>query len=336
MKIEKKQWGRYRGDTVWFYTIRNGQMEVDLTNYGCTILAIRIGGRNIICGYTSLSDLLADPYYMGCLVGRFAGRIARAAFTINEVAYQLPANDGATGHHLHGGPNGFNQICFKEASQHWGQDHAIITFQTNIEHLHQGYPGNIDLGVAITLNNRNQLTFNYQAQPDRPTHINLTHHLYYNLCSHVVHSMADGTADPIPQQELTLYADAMLETATDYIPTGRIIPVTAEYDFRVARLIPAATAYNECYVLKQPKKSGMDAVLADPVSGLTMELSTTCPGIIFYTGDFLNAPFSPRQGICLEAQYFPDTPNHKSFPSTLYNQFRNYREQTILQFKNLL
>jgi aldose 1-epimerase len=368
MKIEKKGWGEDAGDVIWLYSIKSECISIDITNYGCTIVAIRIKGKNVILGYSSFEELKADEYYMGSIVGRFAGRISKSSFEIDGNQYVLAANDGASGTHLHGGHVGFNRMVFREISMHSGEKDASITFRGTSEDLDQGYPGRVEITFTITLTADNKIKLDYLVVPDRPTHINLTHHLYYNLCG-----PQPGTA-----QHLAINANSIVEAGEDYIPTGRIVPIPAHANFLISRKIPDEISYNECYVLNQTQGIEVAAELSDRSSGgtaatavaggidiiyetgmngvtgmtgvtevtavpgmpdvprLTMELSTTCPGLIFYSGQFLGPPFYPKQGICLEAQYFPDSPNQKDFPSTLYSQDKSFREQTTLHFKNII
>ncbi|RYY31277.1 MAG: hypothetical protein EOO04_01795 [Chitinophagaceae bacterium] len=322
MRIKKELWGNAANEEVFLYTLYSDAMAVSLTNYGCTITDILIDGKNIIAGYSAFKDLEQDKYYMGSLVGRFAGRIKNASFEINGVGYPLTANDGDTGHHLHGGGKGFNRMVFKEVSTHSADTSAAVTFRGISQHLEEGFPGTVDLNVTITLNIDNEIIFSYFASADRPTHINLTHHLYYNL---------NGREQP-SDQFLRVHSRQMLQTTEEYIPTGKIVEIPAECNFSVLKKIPPEATFNECYIVNHSNELNIVAELTDKDSSLKMQVSTTCPGLIFYTGHFLASPFLPRQGICLETQYFPDSPNHSGFPSTLYDQHTGFKEYTKLSF----
>ena len=322
MIIEKELWGDTEHGEVYLYTLNNGEMAVSFTNYGCTVTDIVIADRNIIPGYSKFEELEQDSYYMGSLVGRYAGRIQNASFNIDGVDYPLTPNDGETGHHLHGGIRGFNRMVFKEVSTESTSNLASVTFHFISQHLDEGYPGRLDLTVTITLNIDNEIIFSYDARVDQPTHINLTHHLYYNL----------NGREHVSDQYLRIDAREMLETTGEYIPTGKIIGVPDECDFSFLRKIPYDATFNECYVVNHKNELRMVAELTDKDSSLKMQVSTTCPGLIFYSGHFLAAPFLPRQGICLETQYYPDSPNHRGFPSTLYDQHTKFHEFTKLSF----
>ncbi|MET0299850.1 MAG: aldose epimerase family protein [Flavitalea sp.] len=327
MKIEKRWWGECNGYGIWLYTITNGRITFSVTNYGCTFLSIFIGGRNVIVGYKDLDDLLTDKWYMNCLVGRFAGRIAGASFTIDGQDYNLSPNDGGSGNHLHGGDKGFNTICFREKSQSCDSELALISFYAVSADLDQGYPGSLYTGCDISLSDRDEIRIVYYANTGKTTHINLTHHFYYNL-NGIENKTLPGTA-----QQLSINANAVLEADQKFIPTGTILSLTEKMDFTKLKVIPASKAFNDCYVLKKAKPDTPAAELWDSDHKLQMQLFTSCPGIIFYTGDYLAEPFYPKQGICLEAQYFPDSPNHPGFPSTLYSPGKQYREETLLRFK---
>lgn len=330
MKIEKKLWGTFEGKNIWLYTLKNSQIELSISNLGCTVTSIilngtRVTNRNIILGYDNLADLVKDKYYMGCMVGRFAGRISNASFEINGTRYNLPANDGTTGNHLHGGQKGFNRLVFREINQQCGSNTAVLSFGGTSRHLDQGYPGNLNITFTIGINNSNEITFSYFAEADAATHINLTHHLYYNLCK----------KPPATNQHLQINASSVLESGENYIPTGRFTAVSGNLDFLSSKKIPETTNYNECYVLQRSNKSEVAAILSDADSGLAIKLSTTCPAIIFYSGHFLDRPFTAKQGICLEAQSFPDSPNQDDFPSTLYFPGQKFKEYTKLTFEHL-
>ncbi|RYG06023.1 MAG: galactose mutarotase [Chitinophagaceae bacterium] len=327
MKIEKRWWGECNGYGIWLYTITNGRITFSITNYGCTFLSIFIDGRNVIVGYKELDDLLADKWYMNGLVGRFAGRIAGALFTIEGQDHRLSANDGNSGNHLHGGEKGFNTICFREKSQSCDSKLALISFYAVSPDLDQGYPGSLYTGCDISLSDHDEIRIVYYANTGKATHINLTHHFYYNL-NGIENKTLPGTA-----QQLAINANSVLEADHQFIPTGRILPLAGDMNFTKPTPIPASRAFNDCYLLEKAGPGNPAAELWDSDHKLCMQLFTSCPGLIFYTGDYLSEPFYPKQGICLEAQYFPDTPNHPGFPSTLYSPSKQYREETLLRFK---
>jgi len=299
---------------------------------GCTITSIIIPGkdsikRNIVLGYSEYSDYLQDSFYVGSTVGRVAGRISNAAFSIDGHLYQLTPNDGVTGHHLHGGINGFNKKIFRLVTQVKTTVEASLVFYYNSIDGEEGYPGNLDLWVTITLTNDNKINIQYRAITDKKTHVNLTNHSYFNFT---------GLRQPATDHELYINADNYIETDIRYIPSGVILPVdNTIYDFRKMRRIDKysgqlKSGYNECFVLNKHKQ--VNAILFEPHSGIRMMVTTSVPGLLLYTGDFVTDPFVKNQGICLEAQFFPDSPNHDQFPSTLLGPGEEYMHRTLLAF----
>src|SRR5205085_376879 len=138
------------GKRIQLHTIRNEWMEVTVSTFGCTITSIIVPGkdgvkRNIVLRYEEIASYLDDPYYIGCIVGRYAGRISGASFTIDGIQYSLPANDGTTGNHLHGGYSGFNKKNFTLLSLAHDEQGDVLLFYCKSPHLEEGYPGNLEL-----------------------------------------------------------------------------------------------------------------------------------------------------------------------------------------------
>ena len=317
---------------IHLYTISNDWMQITISTLGCTITSVIIPGkdsikRNIVLGYSESSDYLEDSFYVGSTVGRVAGRISNAAFSIDGHLYHLTPNDGSTGHHLHGGINGFNKKIFRLVTPAKRSEEASLVFYYNSIEGEEGYPGNLKLWVTFTLTNDNKINIQYRAITDKKTHVNLTNHSYFNFT---------GLPQPATDHELYINADNYLETDNQYIPTGAILPVdNTFYDFRKMRKIDKYAAqlksgYNECFVLN--KNSLVHAILFDPHTGIRMTLNTSVPGLLLYTGDFLTHPFVKNQGICLETQFFPDAQNQDQFPSTLLDPGEEYTHHTLLAF----
>jgi aldose 1-epimerase len=333
MQIDKVLWGKYQHQDICLVTLSNGAMEVSLTQFGATITAVKVpdregNKRKVVLGYDSLEAYLQDPFYLGCLVGRFANRIARASFRVEEVVYQLPANDPATGNHLHGGVQGFNKKVFELVSQAASEQHASIGLYYRSADGEEGYPGNLDLWVTYALTRENELIITYKAVTDKTTHVNLTNHSYFNL---------HGTAETALSQQLLIQADSYLVTDKTYIPTGEIKTVAdTVYDFRSMRSIDKFwdqvpdSGYNTCFLLSHGPDQEQ-ASLFSSTSGIGLTVQTSFPGILLYTGDYLQEPFQKNQGICLETQAPPDAPNQPGFPATLlhpqqpYSHFTKYR-----------
>ena len=332
MIIEKKMQDSFLHTEIHLYTISNDWMQMTISTLGCTITSIIVPGkdsvkRNIVLGYSESSGYLHDSFYVGSTVGRVAGRISNAAFSIDGHLYHLTPNDGATGNHLHGGINGFNKKIFRLVKQAKTTEEASLVFFYNSYEGEEGYPGNLNVWVTFTLTNDNKINIQYRAITDKKTHVNLTNHSYYNFT---------GLPQPATDHELYVDADNYIETDSQYIPSGAILPVeNTHYDFRKMQRIERhsghlKSGYNECFVLNKHKP--VNAILFEPHSGIRMKVTTSVPGLLLYTGDFLTEPFVKNQGICLETQFFPDSPNRMQFPSTLLAPGEEYTHHTLLAF----
>lgn len=305
-----------------------------VSTLGCTITSIIVPSkdgnkRNIVLAYGDITGYVNDAYYIGCVVGRYAGRISDASFTIDGNLYPLSPNELSTGNHLHGGFEGFNRKNFQLVSSSHDDSTASLIFYYNSRHLEEGYPGNLEIWVTYTLTRQNKIIIEYKAITDRKTHVNLTNHTYFNFT---------GRHETATDHLLLINADAYVETGEHYIPTGILKDVQGTpFDFRKKRRIDESfsllpTGYNECFVLN--KNNITSAVLSENVSGIEMTVQTSLPGLLLYTGDFLGNNFCKNQGICLETQFFPDTPHHTKFPSTLLNPGEEYVENTVWTFSH--
>lgn len=311
MQLCKEIWGRHDGQTVYLFKLSNGKMEVSVTNFGATITGIitpdKNGAKqNVVLGYDDLAGYIADEFYMGCTVGRFAGRIAGAQLNINGLRYPLAANDGGKNIHLHGGDKGFNKRVFSVISEVVSDDSTSVELHYRSPHLEEGYPGNLDVWVTYQLTADNRINIKYKAISDADTHINLTNHSYFNL---------SGKQQSALDHQLFINADTYLPADEDYIPTGAIEPLAdTPYDFKTLRMIDTGHR-NDYYVLNKGIASPA-AILSDEGSGRVVQVETDMPAIVLYSGDYLSGRFLKNGGLCLETQYFPDSPNHPAFPST--------------------
>lgn len=329
MKITERLWHIHEDKEIFLFTLSNDHIEVGVTNLGCIVTSIKVKGnnykdRNIVLGYNSAEEYIKDPYFIGCIIGRFAGRIKDSAFTINNIKYNLSPNEKNTGNHLHGGHQGFNKKISRVAGTGSDNHRCFVKMETKSPHLEEGYPGELQTSVTIELNNENEISITYEAVTDRPTHVSLTHHHYFNLNG----EDRDGTG-----QQLEIYADKYLEQDDQYIPGGSLRPVTnTRNDFtrpKIIKDIKGEKVYNEYFVLNKTRPSRIDAVLSVP--SLRMDISTTYPCIVFYSADFLDRPFYKSQGICLETQYFPGIPNLPGLPSTLLKPGNIYFHRTKMK-----
>jgi aldose 1-epimerase len=338
------------GISVELYTLTNNQgMQASITNYGATLVSLEVPDRvgkvhDVTLGFDSLEAYQQGSYFFGCIVGRYANRIAGGKFMLFGKTFVLEQNEG--NNHLHGGSNGFDKAVWQAAKRNNGPEPALI-----LKHLSRdgegGYPGNLSITVTYRLTDANELKIDYKAQTDRPTVINLTHHAYYNL--------AGAGAGDISGHRMAIFADHFTPVDRHLIPTGELRRVAGTpLDFRQPVEIGARIAaedeqlllgngYDHNWVLnKEEGVLDIAARVIEPRSGRIMEVYTTEPGIQFYTGNFLDDHiagkegqiYSRRGGFCLETQHFPNSPNQPEFPTTILNPGDTYRQTTIYRFSN--
>ncbi len=335
MQITKKLWsGSPQGD-IFLVTLSNGQTEVSVTNLGSAITAIRIPDssgklRNIVIGGASIDDYLNDQVYLGAVIGRYANRIDGGRLPVAGINYQLSVNESENNNHLHGGFSGFNKKLFKPAGEHTSQAGCAVTFSYRSVDMEEGYPGNLDVLISYELTALNELRIGYYANTDQPTHVNLTNHTYFSL---------GDPEKPATGLRLSINAGRYLESNERFLPSGKLSPVEGTpFDFRTERPIDqywgdlTTKGYNHFYLLEKDGSPAPDVVLACPDSGISVSLTTSFPGVLLYTGDYLSAPHKPNQGVCLETQFPPDAPNQVSFPSTLVEPGRPFDHQTTYSF----
>jgi len=335
MGIRKSLWDRHEEQDVYLITISNAHLQLSLTNFGATIVSIMLPDKsgtpkNMVLGYDALDGYVNDTFYMGCTVGRFANRISGAAFRIEGLEYKLAANETGTGNHLHGGTIGFNKKVFSITDYSLHSKENSIQFQYKSKDGEEGYPGNLDVYVTYQLTEKNEVVIDYKATTDKTTPVNLTNHSYFNL---------SGNAAPALDHELLIHADQTLVADDTYIPTGAMKAVAdTALDFRNWRLIQTGDSasfkgFNEYFSFPHAGTHGdVKAGLRHLPSGRMLTVKTTLPGLMLYTGDFLKTPYVKNGGICLETQFFPDSPNRPEFPSTLLHPGDVYQHQTIYQF----
>jgi len=337
-------YGEIDGNKITQYTLTNPKgMSVKILNYGGTVTDIMAPDKHgkmgdVVLGYDSLSGYLqtGNPYF-GCLVGRYANRIANAKFTLDGKTYQLAANDH--GNTLHGGLKGFDKRIWT-ASDMNSDSLSSIKFSYDSKDGEEGYPGNMHTEVVYTLTGDNQLKIDYTATTDKATPVNLTNHCYFNLSA--------GADSTILDHELMLKADKYTPVNDKLIPTGKIDAVKGTpMDFTTAKKIGKDIAqvtggYDHNWVLN--KNEGvlvMIGSLYHATSGRYMEVLTTQPGIQFYSGNFLDgtlkntrggAKYVQHAGLCLETQHFPDSPNQPSFPNTILKPGEVYKHTTVYAF----
>lgn len=342
--LTMKAWGKGPNEaTVELYTLKSATVEACITNYGARLVSVRTADRNgkiadVVLGYDSLCGYLEDKKtYFGAIVGRFGNRIAGGKFSIDGQSYQLPLND--KGNTLHGGPVGFDQRVWTGQEIPGGVELTLVS-----EDGDMGFPGTLTVKVRYTLVG-DALRIEYLATTDKATVVNLTNHAYFNL-------RGDDGGDILDHQ-LKLNADRFTPAAGGLIPTGDLAIVAGTpLDFCQAAKIGAriedrneqltlAGGYDHNFVVNGKNgEMNVAAELYDPASGRSMTVTTTEPGIQFYSGNFLDGTFTGRHGVlytkrtglCLETQHFPDSPNNPSFPTTTLRPGGTMHSMTVFTF----
>ncbi len=315
-------------------------MRVKITNYGGIITSIEVPDRNgkseeITAGFPSLDKYLQGHPHFGVIVGRFANRIANGRFRIFGKEYSLPINNGPN--HLHGGNEGFHTKLWNYELQH-SEQHAKLILTYISKHHEEGYPGNLRVTIVYTIHNSNRINITFQAKTDAHTHVNLTSHCYFNL---------SGFRGTIHDHTLFVNANHYLEVNENLIPTGELIPVVnSPFDLTSPKRLSSclellSDGFDHCFALNDPGyQSPLCAKLSHEESGRTMSVFCSQPGLQVYTGNSLdgthighnNTAYIKHGAICLETQHFPNTPNQRSFPSTLLTPGETYLHEATLSF----
>jgi aldose 1-epimerase len=343
------------GTPVEIFTLSSrAGMEVRTMPYGAAIVSIRVPDRNgaaddVVLGFDTLDDYVTKNRFFGVVAGRYGNRIAKGRFTLDGKTYALATNNGVN--HLHGGVKGFDKVVWSAVPFERDGTVGVVYSHTSPDN-DEGYPGALSVRVTYTLSASNALTVDYDATTDKPTPINLTQHTYFNL--------AGGGSGDILGHQLTIDADRFTPVDETLIPTGELAPVDGTpFDFRRpmtvgARIgedhpqLKAGNGYDHNFVLNKTSGGSEGPALrpqhaarvVDPKSGRTLDVSTTEPGVQFYSGNGLNGTvtgksghiYQRRAGLCLETQHFPDSPNHPNFPSTILRPGERFQSRTVFAF----
>jgi aldose 1-epimerase len=336
------------GKKTDLFVLRNSDgNEVAITNYGGALVAVMVPDRNgvkanVIQGHDNIQDVINSPEpYLSTLIGRFGNRIAKGRFTLHGKEYFVPVNNGPNA--LHGGKRGFNARVWDPELMN---DHTLVLHYV-ASYGEEGYSGELKTTVVYTWTEDNELVIDYLACTNKKTVINLTHHAFFSL---------SGIANPTPTIDNLLCeinANYYLPIDNTSIPTGEIRFVEGTpFDFRTPKevgkdidadheQIKNGAGYDHCFVLNKKEEGELSfaARIKEPVTGRTLEVLTTEPGVQLYTDNWADgykgqhgATFPRRSGICFECQHFPDSPNHPYFPSVVLDPGEQYKQKTIYRF----
>jgi aldose 1-epimerase len=342
--VTKAEFGRMPdGTAVDLYTLKGDGIEASIMTYGARVVSIKTADRdgkmaNVVLGYRALDSYLADKTtYFGAIVGRYGNRIALGKFSIDGHKYQVPTNNNANS--LHGGTVGFDKLVWQGRAIADGVEMTLVSKDGD-----QGYPGTLTVHVRYTVHH-GALRIDYSVSTDKATVVNLTNHSYFNLAG-------DGKGT-ILSNELMLPADKYTPVDAGLIPTGVLAPVEGTpFDFRKETVIGTrihdaneqlkiAGGYDHNWVLRGKNGEVKTAArVYDATSGRVLTVTTTEPGVQFYSGNFLDGTKFGKageghvrnSGLCLETQHFPDSPNHPSFPTTELKPGETLHSMTTFTF----
>ena len=345
--MQTTTWGEADGKPVQLFTLSDGGLTVRLTNFGAHIVSIEAPDRDgkkadVVLGHNDLAAYVADnKTFFGAIVGRYGNRIAKGTFSVDGQTYHVPLNNGPNA--LHGGPQGFDRKVWQAKALPTGNGVEFTLVSPDGE---MGFPGQLTTHVRYTLQGK-ALHIDYTATTDKTTVVNLTNHSYFNLSG-------EGNGD-ILGEVITVDADRYTPVDATLIPTGQLAPVAGTpMDLRQPTPIGknvnlpnqqlqfGGHGYDLNFVLNGAGKPGLHtaAHVFDPKSGRSLTVTTTEPGVQFYTGNSLTSaahgpagqPYFKYAGFCLETQHFPDSPNQSAFPSTQLKPGQTLHSTTVFTF----
>ena len=332
------------GKPTALYVLKNKNgAEACITNYGGRLVSVMVPDKNgkmtdVVLGYDNIGQYVQSDGNYGALIGRYGNRINQGKFTLDDIEYTLPQNNGA--HCLHGGPQGYHARMW-DAKQLNDQALELTYLSKDGE---AGFPGNLDIKVTYTLTDDNAVGIKYEATTDKTTVVNLTNHSYFNL------SGVPGS--DVLDQLVMINADNYTPVDSTLIPVG-ISPVDGTpLDLRTPvaigkqindpfQQLQFGRGYDLNWVLNtNGDKNVLAAKAYSPTSGIALEVYTNEPGIQFYTGNFMDGKDTGKHGVlyphrgalCLETQHYPDSPNHPDFPSVVLNPGEKYLSECIYKF----
>ena len=335
------------GKPVSVYTLKAGDVVMQVTNFGARVVSLWTPDKNghyedIVLGYNNIDNYINNPgeRFLGAVVGPYANRIAGGTYSIGDEVYNFPLNNN--GQTLHGGLKGLDMVV-------WNVD-SIDEDSIVLSYLHpdglDGMPGNLNIVMTYTLTPENEFRVDYIAETDKATHVNISHHSFFNLKGE-----GNGT---ITDNVMVINASHTTPVNEVLIPSGEIADVTGTpFDFREPHVIGERIGveneqlvngggYDHNWVLdrKTPDQIEFAASVYEPASGRFLEVFTDQPAMQFYSGNFFDGTSTGKYGkalkyresIALETQKYPDTPHHENFPSTLLNPGEKYTHTCVYRF----
>ncbi len=326
---------------IRLYTLTGPRgMRAQITNYGAKIVTLQVPNnkgevKDIVLGFKTLEEWQTKETYFNAVIGRYANRIKNGRFTIDSVEYQLPINNGTNA--LHGGVSGFNEKVWDVI----GQSQHSITLHYHAADGEENYPGNLDVEVTYSINHEGAFTVSYQAKTDKPTILGFTQHAYFNLAGE-----GSGT---VHDHILQVNADSYTPFDETAVPTGEVLPVEGTpMDFRQPTRVgdriddpffALGRGIDNNWCLRPNPAHKLQHAATVSADGRTMEVWTTMPGLQVYTGNWVEQNegksgkvYDVQHAICLEAQNWPDSPNHTNFPNCILRPGEHYREQVSYKF----
>lgn len=350
MRISKQPFGQTAEGTSFdlFILENDAGMVVKVTNYGGIITSVRVPDRSgvadeVVMGFDTAAPYLQGHPYYGAAIGRFANRIAGASFELRGQRYRLAANNG--NNHLHGGLRGFDKRVWT-AEADGSPSEASVALSLESPEGDEGYPGDLSVEVIYTLTEESEIRISYTATAGAPTPVNLTNHSYFNLAGFQAIESQTNATQTIVDHQARFNAGRYLRINDEFIPTGEIAEATGPMDFRSTKAIgndlEKVGGYDHCYLIDGWSEG--DGILREavvvyaPSSGRILRMSTDMPAFQFYTGNMLvgqaarTGPAVKHQAFCLEAQYYPDSPNRPEFPSCILLPGETFNHQTVYAF----
>ena len=347
MGYTKKSFGTLSdGRDVALFTVEEGDLTLSVSSLGAALTSLTVpsgmhGTDGILLGFSSFDGYVNNSAYFGTTVGRFANRIRDARFFLDGKEYHVSKNKPDCS--LHGGKMGFSRRLW-QAEPYTDGNGTFVRFELISPDGDQGYPGSLIASVSYGLTRENELVAVYEAEADTPCPVNLTNHAYFNLAG-------EGRGMDVLSNEVRLACSSYAEVDESLFPTGRLLSVAGTpFDFRkpktlgrdIGQLTHTGTGgYDHCLVIDgEPGKLKFFGEVRDPVTGRWMTGYTTLPGVQLYTGNMLHGQpgkigsvYGAYDGLCLETQYFPDSPNQPGFPSAVFGPDRKYYEKTVFSFR---